>query len=114
MLLPFRFGLGATVGSGRQFMSWIHRDDWVALVGHIIGTDERLGRRELQAQQEAPNRLTSDAQAASLTAAAYNFTAPAPVRCVFKNRFPVKPVEQERKVCYVRYMGRLGRRHPLS
>jgi uncharacterized protein (TIGR01777 family) len=27
MALPFRFGLGATLGDGRQWMSWIHLDD---------------------------------------------------------------------------------------
>lgn len=27
LLLPFRLGLGAVVGSGRQWMSWVHRTD---------------------------------------------------------------------------------------
>jgi uncharacterized protein len=33
-----RFGLGGTVGSGRQYISWIHRDDLVALVERAIAT----------------------------------------------------------------------------
>lgn len=32
MLVPFRLGLGAYFGSGRQWMPWIHRDDVVRLV----------------------------------------------------------------------------------
>ena len=32
MLLPFRAGLGGPLGSGRQWMSWVHRDDVVGLV----------------------------------------------------------------------------------
>lgn len=32
MLPPFRLGLGGPLGGGRQWMSWIHRDDVVALL----------------------------------------------------------------------------------
>ena len=32
MIIPFRLGLGGSLGSGRQWMSWIHRDDVVALI----------------------------------------------------------------------------------
>jgi uncharacterized protein (TIGR01777 family) len=33
-----RAGLGGAVGSGRQYISWIHRDDMIALVGRAITT----------------------------------------------------------------------------
>jgi uncharacterized protein (TIGR01777 family) len=32
MLPPFMFGVGGPVGSGQQYLPWIHRDDWIALV----------------------------------------------------------------------------------
>jgi uncharacterized protein (TIGR01777 family) len=36
-LLPgFRLGLGAVIGGGRQWMSWIHRDDAVELITRAI------------------------------------------------------------------------------
>lgn len=38
MLLPFRFGAGGPLGSGRQYWPWIHRSDWVDLVRFVINT----------------------------------------------------------------------------
>ena len=35
MLLPFRMGVGGRLGSGRQYWSWIHVHDWMALVSWI-------------------------------------------------------------------------------
>jgi uncharacterized protein (TIGR01777 family) len=38
MLTPFEFGIGGPFGKGRHWMSWIHRDDLVRLIVHIIAT----------------------------------------------------------------------------
>ncbi|HEV3029510.1 MAG TPA: TIGR01777 family oxidoreductase, partial [Planctomycetota bacterium] len=43
MLLPFRLGLGGRLGDGRQWMSWIHVDDLVALILHALETDSLSG-----------------------------------------------------------------------
>ena len=37
MLLPFQLGLGGRIGNGRQWWSWIHIDDLVAAVWHVLG-----------------------------------------------------------------------------
>jgi uncharacterized protein (TIGR01777 family) len=34
--LPFSLGLGGRLGDGRQWMSWIHRDDLVALIVYLL------------------------------------------------------------------------------
>jgi len=38
MLTPFEFGLGGPLGSGKQWMSWIERDDLVRLIVHVISS----------------------------------------------------------------------------
>jgi len=36
MLPPFRLGLGGPIGDGRQWMSWIHRDDHLSLTELLL------------------------------------------------------------------------------
>lgn len=38
MLTPFRFFAGGPLGSGRQYMSWLHRLDYIEMVRWIIDT----------------------------------------------------------------------------
>lgn len=43
MLLPFQLGLGGPIGSGVQWMSWIHRTDLVNLIIFLIQNQEASG-----------------------------------------------------------------------
>ena len=43
LLPPFRLGLGGRLGSGRQWMPWIHIDDQVALIDHLLQRDDCSG-----------------------------------------------------------------------
>lgn len=36
MLLPFKLGLGGPMGNGKQWMSWIHRDDLIGIIRFLI------------------------------------------------------------------------------
>ncbi|MCO7572238.1 TIGR01777 family oxidoreductase [Pseudomonas chlororaphis] len=43
LLLPFKLGLGGPIGSGRQWMPWIHIDDQIALIDFLVHQDEARG-----------------------------------------------------------------------
>jgi len=43
LLTPFNFGIGGPIGNGRQWVSWIARDDLVRLIAHIIMTPQLAG-----------------------------------------------------------------------
>jgi hypothetical protein len=43
MLPPFRAGLGGRLGSGAQYMPWIHRHDWTELIGWLVNHREAQG-----------------------------------------------------------------------
>lgn len=40
---PFRLGLGGRLGNGQQWMPWIHLDDQVALIDHLLQSDACSG-----------------------------------------------------------------------
>jgi uncharacterized protein (TIGR01777 family) len=56
MATPFRLFAGGPLGSGRQYLSWIHRLDWVEMVRWIVQTPEASGPVNLTAPQPVRNR----------------------------------------------------------
>jgi uncharacterized protein (TIGR01777 family) len=50
-----RLGLGGRMGDGRQFMSWIHGDDFVRAVEWLIRKDDFEGIVNLAAPEPVPN-----------------------------------------------------------
>jgi len=55
MLPPFRMGVGGNIGSGRQWMSWIHVQDLVGAVHHILKTDLLQGPVNMVAPKPVTN-----------------------------------------------------------
>lgn len=53
--LPFRFFAGGPLGSGRQYMSWIHLADWVAIVQWALATPDVTGPLNLTAPSPVTN-----------------------------------------------------------
>jgi uncharacterized protein (TIGR01777 family) len=55
MLLPFRFGLGGPLGSGRQYLPWIHADDWTQLAVWLMETGTATGAFNATAPEPVTN-----------------------------------------------------------
>jgi uncharacterized protein (TIGR01777 family) len=53
MALPFRLGAGAILGSGRQWMPWIHLADEIAALEFVIGNEAVRGAVNLAAPAPA-------------------------------------------------------------
>ena len=61
LAMPFRFFAGGPLGSGRQVMSWIHRDDWIAMVRWALATTGLRGPLNLTAPAPVTNREMASA-----------------------------------------------------
>lgn len=66
MLLPFRMGLGGRIGSGRQWWSWIHIEDLVAAVWHVMQARTVRGPVNLTASNPVTNSEFTKALAQAL------------------------------------------------
>ncbi|WP_428611795.1 TIGR01777 family oxidoreductase [Shewanella sp.] len=67
MLLPFKLGAGGVVGSGQQGMSWIHRDDLVALILFLLSHSECEGIYNATAPNPVSNREFTNALGTALS-----------------------------------------------
>ncbi len=56
MLAPFKMGLGGTIGSGDQYMSWIDIEDEVSAIYHCLTTESLRGPVNLTAPNPVTNR----------------------------------------------------------
>lgn len=78
MLLPFKLGLGGRLGSGEQYMPWVHRDDVVGALIWMMDTPEASGAYNVV----SPNPVTNAEFTRTLGRVLHRptlFPAPAPV-----------------------------------
>lgn len=66
MLPVFRMGLGGRMGSGRQYMSWIHRDDTLSLLLFALEHPELRGPMNVTAPEPVTNAELAKALGATL------------------------------------------------
>lgn len=64
--LPVRFGLGAPLGSGKQWMPWVHLDDLVRIYQHALTNEAMRGAYNVNASQQPTNRDFTKAVAKAL------------------------------------------------
>ncbi|MBC7489990.1 MAG: TIGR01777 family protein [Glaciimonas sp.] len=76
MLKPFKLGLGARLGDGHQWMSWVHIDDYVAMVLVLLHSTHASGPFNMTAPEPATNRTFTEKLARALHRPAC-FIAPA-------------------------------------
>jgi uncharacterized protein len=55
MMRPFRFFAGGPIGSGRQYMPWVHRLDWIEMVRWLVETPAVKGAVNISAPHPVTN-----------------------------------------------------------
>jgi len=55
MIIPFKFFLGGPIGSGKQWFSWIHRDDVLGIIQYALENETITG----PVNATAPNPVTN-------------------------------------------------------
>ncbi|MAJ69663.1 MAG: TIGR01777 family protein [Alteromonadaceae bacterium TMED7] len=71
MRLPFKLGLGGPIGSGDQYMSWIHLDDMVEGICFLMTNDQCSGPFNLTAPQPVTNKAFVSTFASALNRPAF-------------------------------------------
>jgi uncharacterized protein (TIGR01777 family) len=56
MITPFRLFAGGPMGSGRQYMSWIHRHDWIEMARWVVETPAVAGPMNATSPGAVTNR----------------------------------------------------------
>lgn len=78
MLPLFKLGLGGRIGDGRQWMSWVHLDDHVAMTEYLLGNAGLEGAFNATAPNPVTNREFTETLAKVLRRPAW-FPVPAAV-----------------------------------
>jgi uncharacterized protein (TIGR01777 family) len=67
MLMPFKLGLGGPIGDGNQYMSWIHLEDMLRGIVHLISNESCEGVYNFTAPDPVTNEVFSRELALALS-----------------------------------------------
>ncbi|CAM2875153.1 TIGR01777 family oxidoreductase [Vibrio diazotrophicus] len=74
MLPPYKLGLGGPIGSGQQYVPWIHMTDMVQAIVFLLRTEHAQGAFNLCAPHPATNALFSQCLASAIKRPHFLFT----------------------------------------
>ncbi len=83
MSRPFRFFVGGPVASGRQYLSWIHRDDWLKFVTWALETPSVSGVYNATSPEPVTNEQFSTALGTALGRPSWLRVPAFPLRMLF-------------------------------
>jgi uncharacterized protein (TIGR01777 family) len=86
MLLPFKLGLGGYIGSGKQWMSWIHMTDYIAIVLLLLNNADAKGAYNMTAPTPVTNREFTTILAKTLKRPALFWTPNPVLQCLLGER----------------------------
>ncbi|VTR29552.1 Epimerase family protein SA0724 [Actinobacillus pleuropneumoniae] len=67
MLLPYKLGVGGNIGSGKQWLSWIHIDDIVELIDYCTRHEDISGAVNAASRMRSRTRNLAGASPRSIT-----------------------------------------------
>ena len=67
MMIPFKFFFGGHIGNGKQWFSWIHRDDIAGIIKYALENNSISGPVNLTAPEPVTNKEFSSALAKALS-----------------------------------------------
>jgi hypothetical protein len=83
MAMPFKIGLGGYIGDGQQFLSWIHIDDMVSAIMHIIDNPALSGPINMTAPKAETNKAFNKVLGETLGSSCWFKTPAFLIKCLF-------------------------------
>src|SRR5699024_2013174 len=65
-MFPYKFGVGGTIGSGEQWLSWVHIDDVLGMIRYAINHTEIEGPLNVTAPRPVQMKVLGQAVGATM------------------------------------------------